>query len=133
MGASIGYGRTSLVVGLCVAVGGLALAVQSGFGEGEVPLAIGLWITVRSGMRLTRRSRVNEYDYAVELRRAGVRFTVVGAVAAAAVIAGIVGAIPPFPGGHRWPFLILVFPSAVFLYGGVRAVRAARKSSSRPT
>jgi hypothetical protein len=60
----------------------------------------------------------------------GLRFTVVGAVAAAVVVVGTVGIIPAFPGGHRWPFLVLVFPSAVFLYGGVRAVRAARKSSS---
>jgi hypothetical protein len=133
MGASIGYGRTSLVVGLCIAGAGLALAVHSSSGEGVLALAIGLWITVRSSIRLARPGRDDELDYAVELRRAGVRFTVVGAVAAAAVVVGIVGAIPAFPGGHRWPFLILVFPSAVFLYGGVRAVRAARKSSSRPT
>jgi hypothetical protein len=133
MGASIGYGRTSLVVGLCVAGAGLALAVRSSFGEGVLALAIGLWITVRSSMRLARPSRHDKCDNAVELRSAGVPFTVVGAVAAAAVVAGIVGAIPAFPEGHRWPFLVLVFPSAVFLYGGVRALRAARKSSSRPT
>jgi hypothetical protein len=132
MAAIIRYGRTSLVVGLCIAGAGLALTVQSGFGEGALALAIGLWITVRSSIRLTRPGRDSEPDYAVELRRAGVRFTAVGAVAAAAVVAGIVGAIPAFPGGHRWPFFILVFPAAVFLYGGVRAVRAARKSSSRP-
>ncbi len=132
MGARIGYGRPSLGVGLCLAGAGLALAVESSFGEGALALAIGLWITLRSSMRLARPGRDSEFDYAVELRRAGMRFTVVGAVVAAAAIAGIAGAIPAFPGGHRWPFLVLVFPSVVFLYGGVRAVRAAR-NSSRPT
>jgi hypothetical protein len=71
MGASIGYGRTSLVVGLCVAGAGLALAVQSSFGEGVLALAIGLWITVRSSMRLARPSRHDKCDNAVELRSAG--------------------------------------------------------------
>jgi hypothetical protein len=133
MGASIGSGRTSLVVGLCIVGAGLALAVQSGFREGALALAIGLWITVRSGLRLARPGPDGDFDYAVELHRAGVRFTVVGAFVGAAVVAGIVGAIPAFPGGHRWPFLVLVFPSVTFLYGGLRAVRAARKASSPPT
>jgi hypothetical protein len=71
MGASIGYGRTSLVVGLCIAGAGLALAVQSSVGEGVLALAIGLWIAVRSSIRLARPGRDDELDYAVEMRRAG--------------------------------------------------------------
>ena len=103
MRGSIGYGRTSLLVGLVIASAGLALAVQSSFGEGVLGLAGGLWITVRSSMRLARPRGESEFDYAVELRRAGMRLVVVGAVVAGALVAGIMGAIPAFWGDIGGP------------------------------
>ena len=65
--------------------------------------------------------------YGAALRRAGVQTTLLGVVVAAVIVLGSIGVIPAFPGRHRWPFLVLIFPAVVFLYGGIRAIRVARQ------
>ena len=127
MSASTGYGRTSLVLGLCIAALGLALAVRSGFSEGVLALAMGSWITVRSVLRIARPRGDRPMAYGAALRRAGVQTTLLGVVVAAVIVLGSIGVIPAFPGRHRWPFLVLIFPAVVFLYGGIRAIRVARQ------
>jgi hypothetical protein len=118
------YGRGSLILGVVIFVGGIAAAVTSGIGSGLVNLALGSWVIVRSAIRLRRPRPEHKQWTDSELRRLGFRFVLLGAAMIAFACVGLARVIPPFDGGHTWPFFGLLLPGAFFCYMGVRVLRA---------